>query len=193
MGKNWVKRSEIQPGVNHSFYGVEGNLLWRVHEMCPGTTQFTRFINSLGRGTILNLLILVRMVEMKAGCEKLQRTLLIQLDCALRWQMGFRAEWCTFQVSHIRRWTLSCLWPQRNKSWYCNSLMEMPVQCSRMVWKVNGLLETTGKEAGKQNKAPVGLHKSATCCVRNCMCRFFLPLPYLRKDKAEWNRLNEEH
>ena len=50
-----------------------------------GTTQFSIFINSLGRGIVLNLLmILVRMVEMKAGCEELQRNLLRQLDWALR-------------------------------------------------------------------------------------------------------------
>lgn len=50
-----------------------------------GTSQFTIFINSLGRGIVLNLLMtLVRMVEMKGGCEELQRNLLRQLDGALR-------------------------------------------------------------------------------------------------------------
>jgi len=50
-----------------------------------GTTQFSIFINSLGRETVLHLLmILVRMVEMEAGCEELQRNLLRQLDWALR-------------------------------------------------------------------------------------------------------------
>lgn len=50
-----------------------------------GTTKFSIFINSLGRGIVLNLLmVLVRMVEVKAGCEELQRNLLRQLDRALR-------------------------------------------------------------------------------------------------------------
>lgn len=49
------------------------------------TTQFSIFINNLGRGIVLNLLtILVRMAEKKAGCEELQRNLLRQLDWALR-------------------------------------------------------------------------------------------------------------
>lgn len=50
-----------------------------------GTTQLSIFINSLGRGMVFNLLtILVRLLEMKTGCEGLQRNLLRQLEQALR-------------------------------------------------------------------------------------------------------------